>query len=285
MAVVETDRYVGPMLTQTEKAQRFAELHQSDAAFVIPNPFDAGSAKVLASLGFAALATTSSGFAGTLGRLDGQITRDEALEHAAAIVEATELPVSADLENAFADDPSDVAETIALAAETGLAGCSVEDYSGRANDDIYDAGLAAERVAAATEAAHAGPVRLVLTARAENHIHGRDDLGDTIARLQSFQEAGADVLYAPGLIRLDDIRQVVQSVDRPVNVLMLPGGPTVGELNSVGVKRVSLGGALSAIATGALYEAAREVLEQGTHNFWNLAGAGRTATRTAYEPS
>src|SRR5437764_10630098 len=180
-------------------ADRFLELHRGDRPLLMPNPWDAGTAKLLESIGFQALATTSSGFAATLGRLDGSVARDEALAHAATIVAATELPVSADLESAFADEPDGVAETIRLAREAGLAGCSVEDHTGDDDAPIYDAELAAERVAAAVEAAHAGPERLVLTARAENHLHGRPDLADTIARLQAFQEAGADVLYAPGL--------------------------------------------------------------------------------------
>src|SRR5580704_4151784 len=194
------------MTSQSEKAARFLGLHRKGSPLLLPNPWDQGSARVLAALGFAALATTSSGFAATLGRLDGSVSRDEALTHAAVIVAATPLPVSADLENCFADDPAGVARTVTLAAATGLAGCSIEDFSGTA---IYDAALAAERVAAAAEAAHAGPVRLVLTARAENYLHGRPDLADTIARLQAYQAAGADVLYAPGLTRLADIRQVV----------------------------------------------------------------------------
>ena len=248
----------------------------------MPNPWDVGSAKVFTAMGFEALATTSSGFAGTLGRLDGRVTRDEALEHARVIAAATDLPVSADLENAFADEPDGVAAIIRRAVETGLAGCSVEDYSGRESDSIYEPDFAAARVAAAADAAHGGDVRIVLTARAENYLHGRADLDDTIARLQSYQAAGADVLYAPGLSDLDDIRRVVNAVDRPVNVLLLPNGPTVGELASVGVKRVSLGGALSAVATGAACAAAREVLEQGTHSFWGVAADGRRAVRDAY---
>src|SRR5215467_3592685 len=231
------------MPTQTEKAERFAALHLGDQPLLMPNPWDRGSARLLASLGFAALATTSSGFAATLGRLDGSVSRDEALAHAAAIVTATELPVSADLENCFADDPGGVARTVTLAAETGLAGCSVEDFTGDDDEPVYDIGLAAERVAAAVEAAHAGSARLVLTARAENYLHGRPDLADTITRLQAYQAAGADVLYAPGLKNLEDIRQVVRSVDRPVNVLALDGAPSVPELAKAGVSRVSVGGA------------------------------------------
>ena len=208
----------------------FLDLHVPGEPLLMPNPWDAGSAKLLESLGFRALATTSSGHAATLGRLDGNVSREEALGHAAAIVAATEVPVSADLENGFAHDAGGVAETVRLARDAGLAGCSIEDYTGDDDDPIYDVGAAAERVAAAVEAAHAGDAHLVLTARAENHIHGRDDLADTIRRLQAFQEAGADVLYAPGLRRLEDIREVVASVDRPVNVLALPGAPSVSEL-------------------------------------------------------
>ncbi len=186
------------MSDQSDLAERFLALHRPGAPLLIPNPWDVGSAKLLASLGFEALATTSSGYAATLGRLDGAVTRDEALAHAAELVAATPLPVSADLENGFGDSPDAVAETVRLAREAGLAGCSIEDFSGDDDAPIYDRDRAAERVAAAVEAAHAGPVRLVLTARAENHIHGIDDLADTIARLQAYQAAGADVLYAPG---------------------------------------------------------------------------------------
>src|SRR3954451_9360277 len=192
-------------------AQDFLALHRPDPPLLIPNPWDAGSARLLASLGFKALATTSSGFAATLGRRDYGVTRDEALDHAAQVVAATELPVSADLENAFADDPAGVAETVKLAIEAGLAGCSVEDATGRDDDPIYEAGLAAERVAAAVEAAGGD---IVITARAENLLHGRDDLDDTIARLQSYAAAGAHVVYAPGLTRIEDIRAVVDAVDR-----------------------------------------------------------------------
>jgi len=254
------------------------DLHIPGTPLLMPNPWDAGSAKLLASLGFEALATTSSGFAATLGRLDGSVTRDEAIEHAAAIVGATELPVSADLENGFADDAAGVADTVRLALGAGLAGCSIEDWSG---DAIYEPEHAAERVAAAAEVAHGGDVHLVLTARAENHIHDRDDLADTIARLQSFQESGADVLYAPGLTKLDDIRQVVSSVDVPVNVLALPGAPPVSELAQVGVARISIGGGFAYVAMGAVAEAARELREEGTYGFWDTASVGAKAWRDA----
>jgi 2-methylisocitrate lyase-like PEP mutase family enzyme len=269
---------------QAEKAGRFLELHHGTEPLLLPNPWDQGSAKLLASLGFQALATTSSGFAATLGRLDGSTTREEALAHAELIAATVDLPVSADLENCYADEPEGVADTVRLALRAGLAGCSVEDFSGsgRADDSIYDAGLAAERVAAAVEAAHGGPVRLVLTARAENYLHGREDLADTIARLQAYQEAGADVLYAPGLRRLEDIRQVVASVDRPVNVLTYPGAPSVKELAAVGVARVSVGGAFAFAALGAVVEAANELRNEGTYGFLPRAGAGRKAIGPAF---
>jgi 2-methylisocitrate lyase-like PEP mutase family enzyme len=265
-----------------ELANRFLALHKSDRPLLMPNPWDRGSAILLESLGFEALATTSSGFAATLGRLDGRVTRDEAIVHAADIVDAVELPVSADLENCFADDPPGVAETVRLAIDAGLAGCSVEDYSGRESDTIYDAGLAAERVAAAAEAAHSGSRKLVLTARAENHIHGRDDLPDTIARLQSFQEAGADVLFAPGLRELDKIRELISAVNLPVNVLVLPGMPSVSELGDAGVSRISVGGAFAFAAYGAAIAAGRELLESGTYGYWETAAAGAKATREAF---
>jgi 2-methylisocitrate lyase-like PEP mutase family enzyme len=271
------------MPTPTEKASRFRQLHaDAQPLLILPNPWDAGSAKLFAQLGFDALATTSSGFAGTLGRIDGRVTRDEALAHSTAIVRATDLPVSADLENGFADEPTGVAETVVLAVASGLAGCSVEDYAGRERDDIYDPRLAAERVMAAAEAAHRGGSPFVLTARAENHIHGRSDLADTIARLQAYQEAGADALYAPGLTSADDIRSVVTSVDRPVNVLTLPNAPSISELAALGVRRVSVGGAFSLVAMGAVVEAARELREAGTYGFWKVAGTGGAVAREAF---
>jgi 2-methylisocitrate lyase-like PEP mutase family enzyme len=270
------------MTDHADRADRFLALHRQEAPLLIPNPWDAGSAKVLASLGYEALATTSGGFAATLGRLDGSVSRDEAIAHSAAIVEATELPVSADLENGFADEPEAIAETVRLALGAGLAGCSIEDYTRGRDDPIYDIERAAERVRAAAEAAHAGPVHLVLTARAENHLHDRSDLADTIARLQAYQEAGADVLYAPGLLDIGDIRQVVSSVDRPVNVLALPGAPAVAELAAVGVKRVSVGSGFAYAAFAGLVEAARELHDDGTYGFWERAGAGVRATRKAF---
>ncbi len=265
----------------TDLARRFLALHMRSRPLLMPNPWDAGSAKLLASLRFEALATTSSGFAATLGRLDGAVTRDEALAHAATIVGATALPVSADLENGFADDPVGVGETVHLAIEVGLAGCSIEDFTGDDDDPIYDLALATERIEAAVDAA-AG--RLVVTARAENHIHGRDDLEDTIARLRAYGEAGADVLYAPGLIRIDHIRRVVGAVGRPVNVLALAGAPSVDELAAVGVKRISVGGGFAFAAIDALVEAARELRDDGTYGYFTRTQSGGRAARAAFGP-
>jgi 2-methylisocitrate lyase-like PEP mutase family enzyme len=267
---------------QAERARAFRALHEGPGPLLLPNPWDAGSARLLASLGFAALATTSGGFAATLGRLDGEVTREEALGHAALIAAATPLPVSADLENAFADEPAGVAETIGLATAAGLAGCSVEDYTRRPGEPIYDLGLARERVAAAASAAKAAPGPMVLTARAENYLHGRPDLADTIRRLQAYQEAGADVLYAPGLTSLADIRAVVSSVDRPVNVLAFAGAPAVPQLAEAGVRRISVGSAFSNAALGALVCAARELREEGTYGFLDLAATGRAQASAAF---
>ena len=269
------------MATQEEKATRFLELHRGPSPLLMPNPWDLGSAKLLESMGFEALATTSGGFASTLGRLDGSVTRDEAVAHAAAVVGAVDVPVSADFENCFSDDPAGVAETVALGIGAGLAGCSVEDYK-RDADEIYDIDLAAERVTAAAEAAHRGPVHLVLTARAENFIHDRQELADTIARLQRYQEAGADVLFAPGVLALDDLRRLVREVDRPVNVLALPGCPPVAELAELGVARVSVGGAFALAALGAVVEAATQLRYEGTYGYWDRAGAGARTARPAF---
>ena len=257
----------------------FLDLHVKGEPLLMPNPWDAGSARVLASLGFRALATTSAGFANTLGRSDGSVTRDEALAHSAAVVEAVDVPVSADLENGFADDPHGVAKTVRKASGVGLAGCSIEDSTGRADDPIYNIGHAAERVAAAVEAAGHG---FVLTARAENFLHGRTDLAETIARLQKYQEAGAHVLYAPGITTAEQIRAVVSSVDRPVNVLALPGVPPVSELAELGVARISVGSGFALTALGALVEAGRELLDQGSYGFWQRAGLGSEVARKAF---
>ncbi|MDQ1467538.1 MAG: hypothetical protein QOH10_1953, partial [Actinomycetota bacterium] len=211
---------------------------------------------------------------------------DEALTHAREIVAATDLPVSADFENGFADEPADLAANIALAVATGLAGCSVEDYTrhrdGGAGEPIYESRLAAERVAAAAEAAHGASASFVLTARAENYLHGRPDLADTIARLQRYQEAGADVLYAPGLSDPEDIRRLVTSVDRPVNVLALPSAPTIAQLGELGVARVSVGGTFAWVALGAVVDAARELLDSGTYGYSATAASGRAAARSAF---
>jgi len=277
---------------QAEKAHRFLELHHERRPLLLPNPWDQGSAKLLASLGFRALATTSSGSAATLGELDGRIGRERALAHAAAVVAATALPISADLENGFAGDASGVAETVRLAIEAGLAGCSIEDASGDRRAPIYELAEAVERVAAAAEAAHGRREggsrvgRLVLTARAENYLHGRPDLDDTIARLQAYEQAGADVLYAPGLKQLADIRRVVEAVGLPVNVLARPGAPSVAELASAGVARVSVGGAFAFAALGALVQAGEELRDHGTYGFWERAKIGARAAQEAFgEPS
>lgn len=266
----------------TDRYAHFLGLHHQSSPLLLANAWDTGSARLLASLGFAALATTSSGYAATLGRLDGSLTREEALAHSAQLAQATDLPVNADLENCFADEPAGAAETIRLALDTGVAGASIEDFTGDARAPIYDLGLAADRVRAAAEAAHSGPRRLVLTARAENHLHGRDDLADTIARLQAYQDAGADVLYAPGLTAVEDIRAVVSSVDLPVNVLAMAQTPPVAELARLGVARISVGGSFAFAALGGVVEAARELLEQGTYGYTGRAARGRDAARAAF---
>ncbi len=257
--------------SQADKAARFRALHEGLGAFVIPNPWDAGTARILEALGFEALATTSAGLAFSLGRRDGQgaVSRDEALANARLIVDATSLPVSADLENGYGDEPEAAAETIRLAAEVGLVGGSIEDATGDAGRPIYDLDQATERIAAAVEAARSLPLPFTLTARAENFLHGRPDLDDTIRRLQAFEAAGADVLYAPGLTDLDSIRTVCAAVSRPVNVVMGLAGRSfsVAELAAAGVRRISVGGALSRAALGAFIRAAREIKESGSFTF------------------
>jgi 2-methylisocitrate lyase-like PEP mutase family enzyme len=247
----------------------------------MPNPWDAGSAKILEAVGFSALATTSAGFAGTSGRLDGRVTRDEALAHAEQIVAAVSVPVSADLESGFAVDPDGVAETVRLAAQTGLAGCSIEDYD-PSTDTMFPIEVATERVAAAAEAAHSGPARLVLTARADRAFHGMFDLEDTIARLRAFEAAGADVLYAPGVSRVQDLRRLLAEVSRPVNVLALPDTPSVARLAQLGVARISVGSGFFLAAMGALAGAGHELLDQGTYAYWDIADRGRDVTRVAF---
>jgi 2-methylisocitrate lyase-like PEP mutase family enzyme len=270
------------MVTQAEKVTAFRALHRAGEPLLLANAWDVGSARFLGGLGFRALATTSSGFAATLGRRDYRVTRGEALTHAQALVDATDLPVSADLENGFAHDPAGVADTVERAVATGLAGCSVEDFTGDRSNPLYDLELATERVAAAAESAHRRS-DFVLTARSENYLHGRQDLADTILRLQRFQEAGADVLYAPALVSIDDIRSLVSSVDRPVNVLTVPGLPSVEELAAVGVARISVGGAFAFTALGAVASAGRELLDEGTYGWMQGAGAARSVIATAFE--
>jgi 2-methylisocitrate lyase-like PEP mutase family enzyme len=255
--------------TREQKYSAFLALHERPGAFVIPNPWNAGTAKILAGLGFEALATTSAGYAFAIGRLDSSasLTREGILENAQEIVDASALPVSADLEDGFGRSPDICAQTIRLAADLGLVGGSIEDATGDPNDPIYDFPLAVERVAAAASAARDS--HFVLTARAENFLHGRPDLGDTIRRLQAFAEVGADVLYAPGLPSLDAIREVCASVPKPVNVVMGLKGATysVEQLAEAGVKRISVGGAFARAALGAFVRAAREVKDNGTFAF------------------
>lgn len=259
--------------TQDDKARQFRALHARKGAFVIPNPWDIGSARILAGFGFEALATTSAGFAFSLGRRDGALTREETLAHARTIVDATPLPVSADLENGFGHAPEDAATTIRLAGGAGLVGGSIEDATGDTTRPIYDFAQAVERVAAAVEAARAHRFSFTLTARAENFLHGRPDLDDTIRRLQAFEQAGADVLYAPGLRDIDAIRTVCSAVSRPVNVVMGLKGPSfsVDQLAAAGVKRISVGSALARAALGGFLRAAREIRERGTFDFANDA--------------
>lgn len=257
------------MITQAEKAHTFRALHQRAGAFLIPNPWDIGSARLLARLGFEALATTSAGFAFSMGQQDNTIERQQMMTHASAIASATELPVSADLENGFGDTPAVVAETIRLAAATGLVGCSIEDATQQPDHPIYDLEHAVERIRAAAEVVQALPFPFTLTARAENYLVGRPHLKETIKRLQRYQEAGANVLYAPGLTSKEDIAAVVSSVDLPVNVLTGLRGMNLNleELSAMGVKRVSVGSALSRTALGAFLRAAKEMREHGTFTF------------------
>ena len=255
------------MKTPLEKATAFRALHERPGAFVIPNPWDAGTARLLASLGFEALATTSLGLANSLGRVDGTngVSRAQVIENCRVIAAATDLPVNADLENGYAHEPRAAAEIIRLAAAAGISGGSIEDATGEAEKPIYDFDHAVERVQAAVEVARALPVPFMLTARAENLLHGRLDLDDTIRRLQAFERAGADVLYAPGVRDLATIRTVVSAVSRPVNVVMSAADPdlTVAQLASVGVKRISVGGALSRLALAAFLKGAREMADRG----------------------
>lgn len=263
-----------------EIVEEFRRLHTGPEPLLMPNPWDPGSARLLASLGYAALATTSSGMALAGGETDGAGLRDGPLVHAGSIVDATPLPVSADLENGFGDEPEEVAVTVAMCPAFGLAGCSIEDYD-PATDTIYPLGQAVERVAAAVEAANGD---LVLTARAENHIRGHDyqeDLDDTLTRLRAYAGAGADVLYAPGLKSAESIRSAVECSDRPLNVLALAGVPTVAELGRLGVRRISVGGAFAFAAYAALVEAATELRDRGSYDYLARTALGQQAARDA----
>lgn len=256
-------------VTQAEKGRAFRALHERQRAFIIPNPWDIGTARLLAQLGFEALATTSAGHAFSMGQRDNTIGRDAMLRHVAELASATDLPVSADLESGFGDTLDDVADTFRLAAVAGLVGGSIEDATGNPDHPIHDEVLAVERVEAAATAARALPFTFTLTARAENYLCGRPDLDDTIRRLQAYQEAGADVLYAPGLTRPDDIAAVVSAVDRPVNVLMglQSARLSLAELSALGVRRVSVGSALCRAAMGAVLRAGQEMATHGTFSF------------------
>jgi 2-methylisocitrate lyase-like PEP mutase family enzyme len=261
---------------------RFRELHAREGLFVLPNPWDVGSARILASLGCEALATTSAGFAWTLGRLDGHVTRAELVAHVADLAQATPLPLNVDSERCFPDDPGGVTETVRLLGEAGGAGCSIEDWN-PSTGSIEDVLLAAERVAEAAAAARLFDPPLVLTGRAENHLHGVDDLDDTIARLVAYRDAGADCVYAPALVRIEDVVAVVEAVAAPVNVLALPTAPPVAELAAAGVRRVSTGSLLAGAAYGALAAATRELLGEGTSRY----AAGRlseTDKQAAFAP-
>jgi 2-methylisocitrate lyase-like PEP mutase family enzyme len=263
-----------------DRRARFRALHEREQLFVMPNPWDVGSARLLASCGFEALATTSAGYAWSIGKLDQHVTRDELVAHVASVCEATDLPLNVDSERCYPDAPGGVAETVALLAAGGAAGFSIEDYD-PATGRVDDIGVAAERVGVAAEAAHGLSDPLVLTGRAENHIRGVDDLDDTIARLIAYRDAGADVVYAPGLSTIDQIAAVVEAVGVPVNVLALPGGPTIAELAGAGVRRVSIGSALAGAAYGALLEGARELLDQGTSRY-AVGGPSAEALRAAF---
>lgn len=265
------------MPSQAEKASLFSALHQQAGSFVIPNPWDAGSARILAALGFKALASTSAGYAFSLGQLDNSVAREPMLAHLAELAAATGLPINADLGNGFGDSPEAAAQAITLAAAAGVVGGSIEDSTQRKDAPIYPLAQAVERIRAASEAARALPFAFTLTARAENYFIGKPDLADTITRLQAYQEAGADVLYAPGLQTAEDIAQVVRSVDRPVNVLMGTKGfnLSVQTLTELGVKRISTGGSLALAALGAFVRAAKELQEKGSFGYSEEALTGR----------
>ena len=263
------------MPAQAEKATRFHALHLRDASFIMPNPWDVGTARLLASMGFEALATTSAGYAFSRGLADNCVGREQVILHVAEIAAATDMPINADLENGFGDSPEIVAETIRMAAQAGAVGGSIEDSINRTGDPIYAHELAVERVRAAVEAARALPFKFILTARCENYLHGKTDLADTIKRLQAYQDAGADVLFAPGLKTREDLEVLMRSVDRPVNVMMAIQGSTLGqkELGAMGVKRLSVGGSLARVALGAFNRAAQELKDYGTFGYIDSAAA------------
>lgn len=264
-----------------DPAKRFMALHHGDGPLVMANVWDRGSARLLASLGFAALASTSSGHAASLGLLDYGVSRDDALGHAAELCAAVDLPVSADLEDCFPREPGGVAETVRRAASAGLAGCSIEDWD-QTQESLLDVERAAQLVAAAAEQARAPGARLILTARAENHLRGNPDIADTIARLRAYQDAGADVLYAPGVDRLQDIEAIVEAVELPVNVLIRPSSPPLSGLADLGVSRVSVGGAFAFLAYGSLARAAEALLREGSYDFLAGASEGGRAVRRAF---
>jgi 2-methylisocitrate lyase-like PEP mutase family enzyme len=267
-------------MSRADRRARFRALHAREELFVMPNPWDVGSARLLEAAGFEALATTSAGFAWSLGKLDQRVSRDELVAHVAELTGATSLPLNVDSERCYPEDPGGIAATVALLSDAGAAGFSIEDYD-PATDRIDAVELAAERVAEAAEAAHGVPEPLVLTGRAENHLRGVDDLDDTIARLIAYREAGADCLYAPGLTDLAQIARLVEAVDAPVNVLALAGGPTLAELGSVGVRRVSTGSLLAGAAYGALLAGAHELLDEGTSHY-AAGGLPDEIRRTAF---
>lgn len=270
--------------SQKEKADLFRALHLQSGAFVIPNAWDAGSARVLSAMGFQALATSSAACAATLGRRDGKVTRDEALEHARVMVVATDLPVSADLEKGFGDEPAVVAETIRLAAQAGLVGCSIEDSTGDRDKPLYEMSRAIERIAAAVESARSLPFSFTLTARAENFIRGNPDLNDTIKRLQAFESAGADVLFAPGLPDLAAVQAVCSAISKPVNFMVGIKGKsfTVAELGKAGIRRISLATSLYRAAMSGLIAAAQEVKERGTFGFLESSRMTRDIDRAVW---
>ena len=261
------------MVSQADKAVRFKELHERDGAFIIPNPWDVGSARMLEGMGFEALATTSSGFAATLGRQDGQVTRDEKMQHCREICAAVDIPVSADTENCFADTPEGVSETVKLAVDTGLAGCSIEDYTDKPAAAIYDFDLAVARVKAGVEVAKSLAFPFTITARAEGVLRKLHDIDEAIRRLKAFEEVGADVLYAPGLTTVDQVRQVTGAVSKPVNVLALPHFKT-DELAAAGANRISLGGWLARAAIGGFLRAAEEMKNNGSFTELDSAATG-----------